>query len=83
MRKYFSISFFCVCVCEGKKILVKKHHPNALHLFFKAGISKYNHLFEDISDQLIAEDIYNMIRGFLTIPCYIIITTMIVFISQM
>lgn len=50
-------------------------------LFFKGGISKCNHLFEDISDQHIEEDIYNMIRGSLTIPGYIVITA--VFISPM
>lgn len=41
--------------------------------FFKAGISKYNHLFEENADQHTAEDVYNMIRGFLTIAGYIII----------
>ena len=62
-------------------MLVKKHHPNALHLFFKGRISKYNHLFEDISDQHIEEDIYNMIRPSLTI--HIVITAMMVCISRM
>lgn len=71
IRQYFSISFWW-----GERILVKtSKFPSSF--FFKGGISKYNPLFEDISDQHIEEDIYNMIRG------YIVITTMIVFSSHM
>lgn len=51
--------------------------------FFKGGIWKYNALFEDISDQHIEEDIYNVIRAFLTIPGYIVITATTLLVSHM
>lgn len=72
---YFSISFWW-----GKE---KKNTCKCPSSSFQRRNVKYNALFEDISDQHTEEDIYNMIRGSLTIPRYIVITAMIVFISHM
>lgn len=73
MRHYFSISFFG----EGEKSSLKKKKKNIqmpFIFFFKGGIRKYNPVFEDISDQHMEGDIYNMIRGSLTVPWHIVIT---------